>query len=202
MGCFSTSKDASDKWLQPVAVPSSKGGVFGTVIELLEDLPGWEVQSSDEESCTVHVSKGQRLPRRHLEDLDHGLRSRRHPLLGDQRHLRVGRDDLPGQVQRLDLLPQALDARHLRAGSAVGPLGEPRSTSTPDAPGLLRTPATPRRSCARSLGSCREDPCGEDQGRALRTRLRPQSPTRRPDDLSPSRRRFPDPSTARDDGMA
>ncbi|MDB2576889.1 hypothetical protein N9Z54_06780 [Planctomycetota bacterium] len=57
MGRFATSTDASDKWLQPVAVPSSKGGVFGTVIELLEDLPGWEVQSCDEESCTVHVSK-------------------------------------------------------------------------------------------------------------------------------------------------
>ena len=57
MGRFATSSDASDQWLRPVAVPSSKGGVFGTVAELLDDMAGWEVESCDEETCTVHVTK-------------------------------------------------------------------------------------------------------------------------------------------------
>jgi len=57
MGRFETDSAASDRWHQPVAVPSSKGGVFGTVTELLEDMPGWDVQSVDESTCTVHVSK-------------------------------------------------------------------------------------------------------------------------------------------------
>ena len=57
MGRFQTDANAGSKWHRPVAVPSSKGGVFGTVTELLEDMPGWDVQSVDEDSCTVHVSK-------------------------------------------------------------------------------------------------------------------------------------------------
>jgi hypothetical protein len=58
MGRFETSPDGKSKWLQPVAVPSSKDGVFGTVRELLDDLPGWDVQSVDEEGLSVTVSKG------------------------------------------------------------------------------------------------------------------------------------------------
>jgi len=38
-------------------VPSGKEGVFGTVRELLDDLPGWNIDSVDEEGHVVHVSK-------------------------------------------------------------------------------------------------------------------------------------------------
>lgn len=57
MGRFETSPDGKSQWLQPVAVPSGKEGVFGTVRELLEDLPGWDVQSVDEAGLAVTVSK-------------------------------------------------------------------------------------------------------------------------------------------------
>lgn len=57
MGRFETSPAAGSKWHRPVAVPSGKEGVFGSVRELLEDLPGWNVESVDEKSFTVHVSK-------------------------------------------------------------------------------------------------------------------------------------------------
>lgn len=57
MGRFETNPNASSKWLRPVAVPSSKGGVFGTVRELLDDLQGWDVESVDEEALRVHVTK-------------------------------------------------------------------------------------------------------------------------------------------------
>jgi len=57
MGRFETSSAAGSKWHRPVAVPSNKAGVFGTVRELLEDLAGWNVESVDEPNCSVHVSK-------------------------------------------------------------------------------------------------------------------------------------------------
>mgnify|MGYP001556062472 CR=1 FL=1 len=57
MARFETSSDASSKWHRPVAVPTGKEGVFGTVRELLDDLSGWTVDRVDEESCTVHVTK-------------------------------------------------------------------------------------------------------------------------------------------------
>lgn len=57
MGRFETSANESSKWLRPVAVPSGKGGVFGTVRELLDDLPDWNVDSVDEEGLRVHVTK-------------------------------------------------------------------------------------------------------------------------------------------------
>ncbi|MEM8711466.1 MAG: hypothetical protein AAGG01_10975 [Planctomycetota bacterium] len=57
MARFETSANAGSKWHRPVAVPSGKGGVFGTVRELLDDLPGWDVESVDEEALTVHISK-------------------------------------------------------------------------------------------------------------------------------------------------
>lgn len=57
MARFETSNQASSKWHRPVAVPSSKEGVFGTVRELLEDLPDWKVDSVDEAALTVHVTK-------------------------------------------------------------------------------------------------------------------------------------------------
>ena len=57
MGRFETSQDQASKWLRPVAVPSSKGGVFGTVRELLDDLAGWDIESVDEEGLSVQVTK-------------------------------------------------------------------------------------------------------------------------------------------------
>ena len=57
MGRFESSQQHSSKWQRPVAVPSGKSGVFSTVRELLDDLPGWKVDSVDEESLTVHVTK-------------------------------------------------------------------------------------------------------------------------------------------------
>ena len=57
MGRFQTDANAGSKWHRPVAVPSGKEGVFGSVRELLDDLAGWDVTSVDEETCTVHVSK-------------------------------------------------------------------------------------------------------------------------------------------------
>lgn len=53
---FATSNDAGSRWHRPVAVPSSKEGVYGTVLELVEDL-GWPVESRDEAACTVVLSK-------------------------------------------------------------------------------------------------------------------------------------------------
>ena len=57
MGRFETSSAAGSKWHRPVAVPSGKEGVFGSVRELLDDLPGWNVDSVDEEALVVNVSK-------------------------------------------------------------------------------------------------------------------------------------------------
>ena len=57
MGRFETSPSAGSKWHRPVAVPSNKDGVFGTVRELLEDLAGWNVESVDEPNFSVRVSK-------------------------------------------------------------------------------------------------------------------------------------------------
>lgn len=57
MARFATSADAGSKWHRPVAVPSGKEGVFGTVKELLEDLPGWAVESVDDDACKVVVKK-------------------------------------------------------------------------------------------------------------------------------------------------
>ncbi|MEM6672515.1 MAG: hypothetical protein AAF726_06700 [Planctomycetota bacterium] len=57
MGRFETNASAKSKWHQPVAVPTGKEGVFGAVRELLDDLPGWEVQSVNEDACTVQVVK-------------------------------------------------------------------------------------------------------------------------------------------------
>ncbi|MEM9378672.1 MAG: hypothetical protein AAGB93_01900 [Planctomycetota bacterium] len=57
MGRFETSAAASSKWHRPVAVPSGKEGVFGTVRELLDDMGGWEVDAVDEAECCVRVSK-------------------------------------------------------------------------------------------------------------------------------------------------
>lgn len=57
MARFETSATAASKWHRPVAVPSGKEGVFGTVRELLDDMPGWTVDGVDESACTVRVSK-------------------------------------------------------------------------------------------------------------------------------------------------
>ena len=57
MGRFQTDANAGSKWHRPVAVPSSKEGVFGSVRELLEDLADWDVTSVDEGTCTVHATK-------------------------------------------------------------------------------------------------------------------------------------------------
>ncbi len=57
MGRFETNPAAGSKWHRPVAVPSSKEGVFGSVRELLDDLPDWKVESVDEEALVVNVTK-------------------------------------------------------------------------------------------------------------------------------------------------
>ena len=57
MARFETSPDAGSKWHRPVAVPSGKDGVFGTVKELLDDLGGWNVTDVDDAALTVHVAK-------------------------------------------------------------------------------------------------------------------------------------------------
>lgn len=57
MGRFETSQSAGSKWHRPVAVPSGKDGVFSTVRELLDDLGGWNVESVDESSLTMRVTK-------------------------------------------------------------------------------------------------------------------------------------------------
>lgn len=56
MASFSTSPDAGSKWHRPVSVPSGREGVFGTVVELMEDL-GWPVESVDEAACTLVATK-------------------------------------------------------------------------------------------------------------------------------------------------
>lgn len=57
MGRFQTDAAAGSKWHRPVAVPQGKEGVFGSVRELLDDLPGWSVTDVDEAAWTVRVSK-------------------------------------------------------------------------------------------------------------------------------------------------
>lgn len=57
MARFETDPAAGSKWQRPVAVPSNKDGVFGSVKELLDDLAGWEVASVDDDAKVVHVTK-------------------------------------------------------------------------------------------------------------------------------------------------
>lgn len=57
MGRFQTDAAAGSKWHRPVAVPQGREGVFSSVRELLEDLPGWDVTEVDEGACTVRVAK-------------------------------------------------------------------------------------------------------------------------------------------------
>ncbi len=53
MGRFETSVDHSNRWHQPVRVPTGRGDIFGAAQELVEDLDGWEVRSVDEETLTI-----------------------------------------------------------------------------------------------------------------------------------------------------
>ena len=57
MGRFETSLDHSNRWHQPVRVPVGKENVFGSAKEMVADLPGWEVQSVDEQALTIHCEK-------------------------------------------------------------------------------------------------------------------------------------------------
>ena len=57
MGRFETSLDNSNRWHQPVRVPVGKENVFGAAKEMVEDLPGWKVQSVDEEKLTISCEK-------------------------------------------------------------------------------------------------------------------------------------------------
>jgi uncharacterized membrane protein YdfJ with MMPL/SSD domain len=56
MARFATSPTAGSKWHRPVAVPSARDGVFGSVQELVSDL-GWNVESCDEATCTLIATK-------------------------------------------------------------------------------------------------------------------------------------------------
>jgi hypothetical protein len=59
VGRFETSLDHSSRWHQPVRVPVAKGDVYGAAKEMVEDLDGWVVQSTDDETLTIAcVKKG------------------------------------------------------------------------------------------------------------------------------------------------
>lgn len=53
MGRFETSGEHSNRWHQPVRVPTGRGEIFGAAKELVEDLDGWEVRDVDEEGLTI-----------------------------------------------------------------------------------------------------------------------------------------------------
>ena len=57
MGRFETSLDHPNRWHQPVRVPVGKGDVFGAAKEMVADLQGWVVQSSDDEALTISCEK-------------------------------------------------------------------------------------------------------------------------------------------------
>ncbi|MDA1265566.1 MAG: hypothetical protein O2816_10855 [Planctomycetota bacterium] len=57
MGRFETNESHPNRWHQPVRVPQNKGGVFGSAKEMVDDLPGWDLQSVDEDACTITVKK-------------------------------------------------------------------------------------------------------------------------------------------------
>lgn len=57
MGKFETSVEHSNRWHQPVCVPSNKGGIFGSAKELSEDMSGWKVESVDEDAMIIKAQK-------------------------------------------------------------------------------------------------------------------------------------------------
>lgn len=57
MGKFETSAEHSNRWHQPVCVPSHKGGIFAAAKDLAEDMSGWKVESVDEEAMTIQATK-------------------------------------------------------------------------------------------------------------------------------------------------
>ena len=54
---FETSESNPNRWHQPVRVPQNKGDIFGAAKEMVEDLPGWEIQRVDEDALEIHCTK-------------------------------------------------------------------------------------------------------------------------------------------------
>tara|TARA_R110002126_G_scaffold25583_3_gene87469 strand:+ start:15347 stop:15688 length:342 start_codon:yes stop_codon:yes gene_type:complete len=57
MGSFETAESNSNRWHQPVRVPSEKSGIFGAAKEMAEDMPGWKLESVDEERLEIHSTR-------------------------------------------------------------------------------------------------------------------------------------------------
>lgn len=57
MGRFETSAEHGKRWHQPVRVPVNKTDVFRSARELVEDLPGWEVRTVDEEDLRIRCER-------------------------------------------------------------------------------------------------------------------------------------------------
>ena len=53
MGKFETNEDHPGRWHRPVCVPMGKEDVFGSALEMLEDLPRWSVESVDKDGLSA-----------------------------------------------------------------------------------------------------------------------------------------------------
>ena len=57
MGSFETSESHSNRWHQPVRVPTLKNDIFGAAQEMCADLDGWKVVKVDEDALTITCEK-------------------------------------------------------------------------------------------------------------------------------------------------
>ncbi|MAG62930.1 MAG: hypothetical protein QGI93_05950 [Planctomycetota bacterium] len=53
MGKFETDEDHPGRWHRPVCVPIGKEDVFGSALEMLEDLSRWSVRSVDKDGLSA-----------------------------------------------------------------------------------------------------------------------------------------------------
>ena len=56
-GSFETSDDNKGRHVQPIRVPTLKGGIFSAAKEMVADLDGWELVAEDEEQGVLTCRK-------------------------------------------------------------------------------------------------------------------------------------------------
>lgn len=58
---FESSDSHPQQLLQPLRVPSLKGGIYQAAKELIDDLPGWTLLSEDEEQGVLRCERAARF---------------------------------------------------------------------------------------------------------------------------------------------
>ncbi len=57
MGHFETSDGHSGRWHKPVCVPVNRADVFASALEMIADLPGWSVTSTDQDGLRAECER-------------------------------------------------------------------------------------------------------------------------------------------------